>query len=98
MGPGDSPNTVPLRQQLSCNLQAVPWIDRIGDQAQYAIAVEDCSSFHNNLPNTNRNKMLPRNRGVVLLTHLYGNAQEHCRAVRSKILAADDGYLLVVNV
>lgn len=99
MGPGDAPNTVLSRPRFSLDLRAVSWTDRIGEQARYAIAVKDWCVFlfHDNLPDTDSRKITPRNRGVLLLTHSYRNAREHFLAIRSDILAAEEGSLLAVN-
>lgn len=62
------------RPRFTWDIKSVPWTDGKGGQLQYAKYVRRWSAFHDNLDETNSNKIKKKNRGIVLLSNLYLHA------------------------
>lgn len=70
---------------------------RRGDQILYDQAVIHWSAFHENLNNSNSNKIAPKDRCIVLLSHAFGHASNILHFIQAELIAADDGLSLIVD-
>lgn len=68
MGPADPPS----RRHLTWDARTVPWSDGSDNQLPYAEAVRRWSAFHDKMAEYNSNKIAKSQRGIVLLSKLYG--------------------------
>lgn len=96
MGPDDSRTSVPSRPRFSWDIKAIPWTDGKGDLLQFSKSVKRWCTLHDILPDNNRDKIVKKNRGIVLLSHLYGRAKDRCEGIEDEVLKAGDGVNLIV--
>lgn len=97
MGPAMQHSNLPSGPRFSWHIKAVPWTYRKGDQLEYAKAVKKWSAFHDNLQDSNSNKIPKIIRGIVLQSHLYGRAKDLCDSLDDDVIASEDGVQLIVN-
>lgn len=95
--PDDSLDAFPNQPQLTWDIKTVFWTYLVSDQTLYVQAVHHWCAFHDILSEWNRNRIGPNNRGVVLLSHLFGNAAAVCRTITQEIVDSDDVTSLTVN-
>lgn len=55
------------------------------------------STFHDNLPESNRNKISVSNLRIVLLSHLYGRAKDLCKRIENKVISSHDVVDIIIN-
>lgn len=54
-------------------------------------------TLHDNIPNSNSNKIITLNQGIVLQSHLYGRACDICKFIPESIINSKDGVDAIVN-
>ena len=81
---------LPNRLRFSWDIRSVPWTDGKEDQTEYVDAVKSWSSFHNELLDSNNNKIRKRIRGIMLPSHLYGRAKDLCKDLLFEEIGSED--------
>lgn len=66
------------RSQSSWDLKKIPWTDGKGLQEDYTKAVSRWIHFHDQLPDSNGNKIPDALRGIMLKSQYYGRARDLC--------------------
>lgn len=81
---------------FSWDINYVPWVDFKGDQFEYSKPVRIWCAFHKNLPDISTNHIVVTNRGIVLLSHLYGRIKYLCEVIDTKVVSSDDGIDIII--
>ena len=79
------------RPRFSWDIRCIPWTDGKGSQEEYVAAVKSWSSFHEQLPDSNSNKISKALRGIMLQSHLYGRAKDLCKDIPFDEISSEDG-------
>ena len=93
----DGSADVPSRPRFSWDLKTVPWTDGRGDQREYVEAVALWEQFHDNLPSTSASRIDKKNRGIVLLSNLYGRARSLTLPIKDKVIAEPDNAVQLIT-
>lgn len=97
MVPAMQQSNLQSRPRLSWDIKYVPCTDGKGHQLEYAKAVKKWGALHDNLQDSNSNKISKINRGTVLQSHLYGRAKNLCYSIDDDIIASEESVQLIVN-
>lgn len=95
MSPDDGMNVLPSRPHLSWDIKFVPCTADNGNELENVRAICNWCALHNNQPNSNLNKIMAENCGIVLLWNLYGRAKDLCDTIESNVLEEDDGTKMI---
>lgn len=74
MGPDNRTHntSIPPRPRFLWDIKIVPCTDRRGVQQELGDVVDRWKTFHNNFTESNSNKIMALNQGIVFQSHLYG--------------------------
>ena len=89
--------TLPSRPRFSWDMKSVPWTDGEGRQDDYADAVSLWSAFHDELPESNANKIPEKLRGIMLVSQLFGRAKEICKKIDDSVIRSVEGPAAIVQ-
>lgn len=78
-------------------METVAWTDGRDVQEKFAEAVKRWCEFHDNLHDKNSKKITKSNRGIVLLSHLYGIAGDVRKLIDDDNINSLDEFLAIVN-
>lgn len=84
----DNRLSFPTRPKFLWDINAVPWTEGMGDQLMVAKTARRSFQFHDNLSDSNGNKIKKKNLGLVLFSHLYGRAANLCEEIEDPIVEA----------
>lgn len=87
---------VPQRPAFKWNTRNVPWTDGIGNQPEYADSVLLRDTLQDELFDSKSNKSSKNNRGIVVLSNLYGRVRDFCKELDHKKGAGEDNVFLTV--
>ena len=90
-------NCVPSRPRFSWDLRNAPWTDGKGNQERFYESVKQWCAFHDNLPNTNPNKIPSSLQGMLLQSQLYGRARDICLKISAEDIKAADGAMKIAH-
>lgn len=98
MGPGSwsVSSGSSLRPRFPWDIKNVPWANGLDDQTEFAESVHRWQASHANLPDGTSNKISLKNQGIVLLSHLYGQARDLCKPISYAIINSENGVETII--
>lgn len=97
MGPAPQNKDLPSRSKFSWDAKSPPWTDGKGDQVEYRDAVALWQTFHNALPDNNRNKIPTALQAICLKSQLFERVKDLCSGVTDEQLVSEDAVSLIVG-
>lgn len=89
MGLAPGAASLPTRPRCPSDIKNVPWSDGKGNQEEYSSSVALWNALHDNLPESNSNKIPSSLRGILPQSQLYGRARDLCEGVPDALIQSE---------